>query len=188
MTTSNGPTHPSDEPRGGPAADVAPTRGPLRLALAETAGSNRLDGAWWPWSRDPEVEVPDLVDHFPSQSGRVVRVLISPPDWGSAPRQVRVAQGFVKIGSFPRDDTHLVHLTLSDRSVLHLLVVPPGFTDDQGGEALMAAATAGNAHSAAALLEEVMDSPDHDPRDQWTDHGDTFWTHSEGPPSFRTGG
>ena len=72
MTTSNGPIHPADEPRGGPAADVAPTRGPLRLALAETAGSNRLDGAWWPWSRDLAVEPPDLVDHFPSQSGRVV--------------------------------------------------------------------------------------------------------------------
>ena len=54
------------------------------------------------------MEVADLVEHFPLPSGRVVRVLISPPDWDPAPRQVRVAGGSVKIGSFPRDDTHLV--------------------------------------------------------------------------------
>lgn len=194
MTTSNGPVHPSRGPSEGPSqgpsldpsAEDAPRRSPLRLNLAETAGSNRLDGAWWPHSRDPAVEVADLVDHFPPLSGRIVRVLISPPDWGPAPRQVRVADGFVKIGSFPHDDTHLALLTLSDRTVLRVLVVPHEFTDSQGAEALLAGATAGNAHSATALLEEVIDSPHVDVRDQWTDHGDTYWAQSDGPPSYRT--
>ena len=146
-----------------------------------------MDGAWWPQSRDPAVEVADLVDHFPLQSGRIVSVLISPPDWDPAPGQVRVAEGSVELGPVHREDTHLVLLTLSDRTVLRVLVVPPGFTDDQGAEALMAGATVGNAHSAAALLEEVTDAPSVDVRDRWTDHGDTYWAQSDGPPSFRTG-
>jgi hypothetical protein len=135
------------------------------------------------------VELADLVDHFPSRSGRVVRALFSPPDWDPAPRRVAVAEGFVKVGSFPRDDSHLIHLTMSDRSVLHVLVVPPGFTADQGAEALLAGATSGNEHSAADLLEEVTNSAGFDPRDRWVDHGDSWWGRpSEGPPSFRTGG
>jgi len=51
----------------------------------------------------------------------------------------------------------------------------------------MAAAAAGNAHSAADLLEEVTDSSDVDPGDRWTDHGESWWEPSAGPPSFRTG-
>jgi hypothetical protein len=179
MTTSNGPIDPSGSP--------PLRRGPLRLNLAEDPGRNRLDGAWWPQSRDLAVELADLVDHFPPASGRIVRALFSPPDWDPVPRRVPVAGGYVKVGSYPRDDSHLIHLTLSDRAMLRVLVVPPGFTDGQGAEALMAAAAAGNAHSAADLLEEVTDSLDIDPRDRWTDHGDSWWGPSVGPPSFRTG-
>jgi hypothetical protein len=71
--------------------------------------------------------------------------------------------------------------------VLHILVVPPEFTTGQGEEALLAAATSGNAHSAADLLAEVVDSPDVDPRDHWTDDGGSWWGRSRVPPSFRTG-
>ena len=179
MTTSNGPILPSEI--------HTPSRGPLRLSIAEDTGRNPLDGAWWPRSRDLAVELADLVDHFPPRSGRIVRALVSPPDWDPAPRHVPVAGGYVKVGSFPRDDSHLVHLTMADRTVLHVLVVPPGFTADQGDEALLAAATSENAHSAADLLAEVTDSPDVDHRDRWTDHGDSWWGPSAVPPSFRTG-
>jgi hypothetical protein len=135
-------------------------------------GRDHLDGGWWPQSRDLKVELADLVDHFPAQFGRIVRTVVSPPDWDPAPRRISVASGgYVKVGSFPRDDTHLIHLKTSDRTVLRVLVVPPGFTDDQGAEALLAAATTGNAHSATALLDTVTDSPDIDPMDHWSDDG-----------------
>lgn len=164
-----------------------PSRGPLRLSMAEHPGRNRLDGAWWPQSRDLAVELADLVDHFPPRFGRIVRALFSPPDWDPAPRRIPVADGYVKVGSFPRDDSHLIHLTTTDRTVLYLLVVPPGFTDYQGAEALLAAATSGNVHSAADLLEEVTDSPDVDPRDRWTDHGESSSEPSAEPPPWGTG-
>lgn len=102
-----------------------PRRRPLRLRMGRTMGVDRLDGAWWPQSRDLAVELADLVDHFPAECGRVVRALFSPPDWDPVPRRVPVSTGYVKVGSFPRDDTHVIELKTSDRTVLHVLVVPP---------------------------------------------------------------
>jgi hypothetical protein len=164
LSTSIEPTHPSD-------AD-SPERVPLRLRMTGQPGEDHLDGGWWPQSRNLEVELADLVDHFPPRYGRIVRALFSPPDWGPAPRRIRVGQGYVKVGPFPRDDTHLVRLTTTGRVALDILVVPPGFTEAQGSEALLAAGTRGNKHSAVALLEEVTDHYDVDPRDQWTDHAE----------------
>jgi Family of unknown function (DUF5994) len=161
MPTSHSPVPPSRIPD--------ESRVPLRLNMAEHPGQNHLDGGWWPQSRDLAVELADLVDHFPPHLGRIVRAVFSPPDWDTAPRQVPVSRGYVKVGSFPHDDTHLIHLKTADRSMLRLLVVPPGFTDDQCDEALLAAGTAGNSHSALALLDKVTEHPDVDPARHWTD-------------------
>lgn len=163
MQTSDELTHPSQSD--------APDRAPLRLALAEHPGRGRLDGAWWPQSRDLAVELADLVDHFPKPAGRVVRALFSPPDWDPAPRLIPVAGGFVEVASFAGDDTHLVDLGMSGHGVIHVLVVPPAFTAGQGAEALLAGATAGNAHSAGDLLDEVTNQLDVDPHDHWDDDG-----------------
>lgn len=159
MSTSNSPV---------PALEgLAHDREPVRLRLSQHAGKDLLDGGWWPRSRDLTVELVDLVDQFPPHLGRITRALVSPPDWGPRPRSVQVARGMVKVGSFPSDDTHVVRLTTSNRTLLCLLVVPPELTDYQGEEALLAAATAGNAHSATDLLDTVTEHPDIDPRDLW---------------------
>lgn len=179
MTTSNDPV---------PAAVATQARVPLRLSMVARPGKDVLDGGWWPQSRELAVELADLVDHFPPRHGRIVRALFSPPDWDPAPRQVRVAAGLVKVGSFPRDDTHVMHLKTSDRTVLHVLVVPPHLTGRQGAEALLAAASPGNRHSAGDLLEEATDQPETDPEDLWTDEGGAWWGPDSGPPSTRDGG
>jgi hypothetical protein len=166
---------------------ATPNRGPLRLRMVEHPGRDHLDGGWWPQSRDLAVELADLIDHFPEQFGRIARALVSPPDWDPAPRRIPVTGGYVKVGSFPRDDTHLIHLKTSDRTVLHVLVVPPGFTEDHGDEALLAAATSGNAHSATDLLDEVTEYPDIDPMDHWSDDGGSWRGPHPVTPSFRAG-
>jgi hypothetical protein len=165
-----------------------PSRDPLRLRMAEHPGRNYLDGGWWPQGRDLPVELADLVDHFPARFGRIVRALVSPPDWEPAPRRIPVSGGYVKVGSFPRDDAHLIHIKTSNRTVLRVLVVPPGYTRDQGDEALLAAATTGNAHSATELLDEVTQYPDIDPMDLWRDDGAAGWEPARIAPSFRTSG
>lgn len=180
MSTPPGPILVSESP--------SQSRVPLRLRMSVPNGRNRLDGGWWPQSRDLVVELADLVDHFPPEFGRIVRALVSPPDWAPAPRRIPVTGGYVKVGSFPRDDSHLIHLSTSDRSVLYVLVVPPGFTEDQGAEALLAAATSGNKHSAIDLLDTVTEYPDVDPFDHWSDDGGSWWELRADAPSFRSGG
>lgn len=135
--------------------------------MAARPGRGTLDGGWWPQSRDLAVEMADLVDHFPPERGRVMRVVFSPPDWDAGPRRIKVASGYLKVGSFPRDDTHVALLTTSDGRVLRLLVVPPGLSAAQGSEALLAAATAEYAHTATCLINTVTDGVDADPEDQW---------------------
>ena len=161
MTTSNGPI-------------LTPTRVPLRLRMVHHPGRDHLDGGWWPQSRDLAVELADLVEHFPPELGRIVRAVYSPPDWDSAPRRISTSSGYVKVESFPRDDTHVVHLKTSDRDVLRVLVIPAALSADQGEEAMLAAATSGNAESAASLLATVTEFPDVDPWDHWSDDGGSW--------------
>lgn len=164
-----------------------PSRLPLRLRMAEHPGKDHLDGGWWPQTRELAVDLADLVDHFPAQYGRVVRALVSPPDWDSTPRIVPVTGRYVKVGAFPRDDTHLILLKTSDRRTLYVLVVPPGFTSDQGDEALRAAAETGNAHTATEVLDAAAGHPGLDSDGHWSDDGGSWWEPQRDPPSFRIG-
>jgi hypothetical protein len=158
MSTSTEPT---------PATGGSVQRSPLRLRLVEHVGRDRLDGGWWPQSRDLAVELADLAEHLPRELGRVVRIVFSPPDWDTPPRRVAVPDGYAKADPFPHDAAHLIQLETDERTVLHVLVVPPELTDPQGEEALLAAASPGNTHSAVDLLDTVTEHPDIDPADHW---------------------
>jgi uncharacterized protein DUF5994 len=120
MTT---PTHPSPSPQ--PALSLTSGRLPLRLELQQTMGEGALDGTWWPQSRDPNVELADLIDNFPAPLGQVHRVVYSRPDWDTAPRRVRADRGLIKVGSYPREDNHQVWLWMSTRTMIRLSVTTP---------------------------------------------------------------
>ncbi|MDZ5622858.1 DUF5994 family protein [Nocardioides bizhenqiangii] len=140
----------------------------LRLAIGTSGvGRDSLDGGWWPRSRDLATEFAELVDDFPTQYGRIVRAVYSPPDWDDAPRRIAVRGRSVKVGKFPRDDTHVIYLTTSDRVVYCLLVVPSSFDEAQGSEALLASSTPGNHHSATSLLQVVTNELPVDPAGEW---------------------
>lgn len=182
MTTSNGPDILPE--------NIASQRVRLRLRMGEHPGRDRLDGGWWPQSRDLVAELADLVDHFPSRYGRVVRALYSPPDWEPAPRRVPVGRGHLKVGCFPRDDTHLMDLSMAQGSAwpkLRLLVVPPALPPRQAEEALLTAATPGNDRSATSLLDTVTGAAEVAPVDQWVDDGESWWYPHPTAPSFRKG-
>lgn len=161
-------------------------REPLRLMLSPSTGSGAHDGAWWPQSRDLDLELADLVDNLPTANGRVSRALFSRPDWDGQPRKVAVAGRQVKTGSFPADDTHLIVLRLSSGVQLRLLVVPAGHP--AGDQAMAIAADPENRWSAAQILDAgVFDEDVTGSEDHWTDHGGTWWSRPEdGPPSYRT--
>ena len=160
------------------------SREPLRLQLSESPGLAALDGGWWPQSRDIDVELADLVDHFPAVSGHVYRALYSRPDWDTQPHKVPVSRGRLKTGSFPGDDTHVIVLSMSTRIDLRLLVVPPGHA--VGEQAMAIAADPANHWSTAQILAAgAFDNEDGEGDDHWTDEGGSWWRHEAGPPSFR---
>jgi hypothetical protein len=152
--------------------------------MAETPGKQPLDGGWWPQSRDLTLELGDLVDNFPAELGRIVRVIFSPPDWDDAPRRVPTRRGYVKVGFDPHDDTHVMVLMTSERTELCVLVVPPDMSRTKGEEALLASVTAGYASSPGALLTAVRERPDVDEGDHWNDEGESWWG-SDTAPSYR---
>jgi hypothetical protein len=171
MMTSNVPT--------------LPPRIPLRLRIADPPGRSSLAGGWWPQSRDLAVELPDLVDNFPSERGQVLRVAFSSPDWDTAPLLVPVASGHVEVASFPSDDKHVVELTMADLSLVRLMVVPPRMSAYRGEEAMLAAATPHGTHSAASILATVTEADEVDPFDHWHDEGGSWWGPDQVAPSFR---
>jgi hypothetical protein len=83
------------------------------------------DGAWWPASRSLGDELGGLFALWPTDAGRIVRVLYSPPDWDDQPRSVAVLGRRVKTGSFPHDDTHELTLALMDGQRRTISVIPP---------------------------------------------------------------
>ncbi|CAA9384929.1 MAG: hypothetical protein AVDCRST_MAG32-1916 [uncultured Nocardioides sp.] len=143
-------------PRSGP-REPFHDPGVLRLCMAHPRVDRGLDGAWWPRSRDLPGELADLVDHFPAdRCGRIIRVLVSPADWNARPRHVLVGGGYVKVGFLSQDDdSHLIHLTTSHRTLLSVLVVPSEFTRDQGDAALEEATKHRDTRSASRLIERV---------------------------------
>ena len=157
-----------------PAATGASDRPPPRLRLVTPAGDGRLDGGWWPRSRDLAVEVADLVDHVPAL-GRITAVLYSAPDWDGVVDHVQAITGRVEADLLAHADAHRVDLRTTDGTTVRLLVVPPTFTDADGEEALLAASTPGNAYSAGDLLDTVTDADDVDPSGHWRLDGGAGW-------------
>ncbi len=166
--------------------ESSPARQPLRLQLSGSPGRGTLDGGWWPRSRDLDVELADLVDRLPAVVGRVDRARYSPPDWDTHPHSVRVARGRLKTGSFPSDDTHMMVLSMSTRTQLRLLVVPPD--QPRGEQAMTIAADPSNRWPAAVILAPgTVEGEGAVGADHWTDDGGSWWRHEDGPPSFRQG-
>ena len=117
-----------------------------------------MDGAWWPYGIDLATEVHSLVNHFPPMLGRLSRLVYSAPDWAlTRRRRIQVDEVFVSIESFPHDVAHTVMLrTVSPRvsRVLHLLVVPPQWSERAARDAMRVAASQGNTASGSAILDD----------------------------------
>lgn len=110
----------------------------LRLRLVAEPSLGSPDGAWWPRSRDLQIEAADLVDNFPTAVGRIQRLLFSRPDWDvsttarAGVRSIVAARGRVKVGSFPSDDTHLMIAAMASGQRLRLLVIPSNTSRVEG--------------------------------------------------------
>ena len=114
-----------------------------RFAVRATFDKNLPYAAWWPRNRTLADQLDDLFSAWPPQAGRIVRVLYSPPDWDDRPRSVAIAGRRVKTGSFPRDDTHQLQLTLGHGVRRAITVIPPETTARAAHDILTAVAADG---------------------------------------------
>ena len=159
----------------------------LRLHLSEPTEGSTTDGWWWPQSRDLAIELADLVDHFPEHLGVVHRVVFSRPDWDTAPHRVRVARGLVKVGSYPRDDSHQVWLSMSTEKLIRLSVQDPEHGPTPTATTLHAVpeppprTDAGDAPQLHSELESELEAEE----EHWTDEGGSWWAPHRVPPSHR---
>jgi len=114
---------------------------PPRLALIP-AGSvpTRIDGAWWPRSRDLTAELRALTEVLERRWDRITRVTVNPAHWPVIPHKVEVNGHVVKVGWFKEQDPHQLMLLSYRTGRWDLLVIPPQ-TPAATAAWLMAAAT-----------------------------------------------
>ena len=133
---------------------IGPSAPPgLRLRLDPTLSNGGvLDGGWWPRSRDPDAELPDLIAGLDSSLGPITRVALNLDAWDSAPRRVAVDGRRVRVGWFRQMDAHTVGVTRAAQDRVVLLVVPPQATTAAAQIAMAMAADAANNTGPADIL------------------------------------
>ncbi|MER7107122.1 DUF5994 family protein [Streptomyces sp. NPDC000229] len=129
---------------------------PARLSLtAPSRVAGRLDGAWWPRSRDLTQELPALAAALDGPWGRITRVTVNPAQWPVVPRKVPVAGHTVHVGWFRAEqDPHALLLLSYSVGRWDLLVVPPETGAAAAARLMAAAATVGGLATASALLAD----------------------------------
>jgi len=116
-----------------------------RLVWAPTRTGRRIDGAWWPRTRNASAELVALAplasEHL---GGPVRRVSINIDAWDpDQPRRLRVGDGLVRLGWFHTLDPATVTLGRRNDDRVTLLVIPPAFDPVAARRLLRRLSTAG---------------------------------------------
>jgi hypothetical protein len=118
-----------------------------------------FDGAWWPRSRNPAVELPGLIASLADRLGPVARVGLDRDAWDKLPTRMTVDGRVVHIDSSAvGDDTALV--TRGDRDLFSLLVIPPDTPPLVARAAMADAVRTGNIRQAGQILVETRSDRD----------------------------
>jgi hypothetical protein len=157
--------------------EVPILRGELRLSLAPAGSAPaRIDGAWWPHSRDLAAELPALTDELDVTRDRITHVTVNPTHWPVIPHKVQGNGHVVKVGWFKEEqDPHQVMLLSYRVGRWDLLVIPP---ETPGAKAawLMAAATDPQRTSTGSQLmaeagRRPAEEPPETPEAVWESEG-----------------
>lgn len=96
-----------------------------RLILGHhAAGPDRLDGGWWPRSRDARTQLPGLAIELSERLGVVLRLAVEVSAWDEIPHRITVRGYVARVGRYT-DTNHVIVVTVGSREHLKLLVVPP---------------------------------------------------------------
>ncbi|MET9397793.1 DUF5994 family protein [Kitasatospora sp. NPDC002965] len=137
-----------------------------RISLAPVgARAGRLDGAWWPRSRDLLRELPSLAAEIDERWGRVTRITVNPAQWPVVPRRIPVVGHTVHAGWFGAEqDEHTIAVCSYAPRRLNLLVVPPSTDAAVAARLMSEAAGPARMRTASELLaaeaDGAADGPD----------------------------
>lgn len=137
---------------------VPPSQPPLAVRL-ELRGASRIrgrvDGAWWPRSRDMALELPPLVAVLDRVWGRITRVTVHEGMWPDLPAKVAAGGHVVRLGWFDAEqdpaDLCLLSFTVGRWD---LLVIPPECDPARAAQLMAAATDVHNARGPGALLTQ----------------------------------
>ncbi|GAB3288577.1 DUF5994 family protein [Parasphingorhabdus pacifica] len=116
----------------------------------------QVDGGWWPWSRDPEVEFPELVMALRPRIGWANRVSYHLDMWAAVPRKMFIEGRTVHFEGFRSMDPHTVAVTSSIAGRLSLLVVPLDASEEAARAAMTAAVSNDFARGGGEMARNTM--------------------------------
>lgn len=126
---------------------------PARLSLTpQTTLAGRLDGAWWPRSRDLTAELPLLADALEEPWGRVTRVTVNPTRWPLVPHTVPAGGHTLHVGWFTEQHPDTLILLSYTVGRWDLLVIPPETEPASAARLMAAAAIPGSVLTAGDLM------------------------------------
>ena len=98
----------------------------VRLSLKPSSSARgALDGAWWPRSTDPALELVALSEELAARRARVRRIGLTMTGWDSAPGRIWLASGRrVAVDWFRISGGRLVRILGADNQRIDLLLIP----------------------------------------------------------------
>ena len=133
----------------------------VRLALTPDGTKPRLDGAWWPRSRDLTAELPSLIAELDHAWGRITRAMVHGSHWSRLSHDVPSGSHNVRVHWFDAaQDPDAITLASYRIGQWELLVVPPDTPPWRAARLMTAASRPGNQHSAGSLLAGQAAPPD----------------------------
>lgn len=144
---------------------ASPTLDATRLTLKpRTPVTGRVDGGWWPRSRDLAAELPALQAALADRLGAVERVSYRFEDWDTTARRTSIDGRAVRLSGYRMQPAATVDVLGAHHRVT-LLVVSPDTEQATAHAALEAAGRPGNADEIEALLHAPADgAADRSPR------------------------
>ncbi len=134
MSRSTGPPEPNRQPFG------TPTRTPRLLLREPGTHSERVDGAWWPWTNNLTAELHDLISALTPRLGPTARVSF---DWNAVSlgqRRIDNQDGVEVHGPDAGQPPGTMHLIGTNDTHVCLLVIPAGTPPDQAEDQMRRAA------------------------------------------------
>jgi hypothetical protein len=150
---------------------------PARVSLTPKSSlAGQLDGAWWPYSRDLEAELPVLLVALDEPWGRITRVTVNPTRWPVVPHTVPMDGRTLHVGWFTEQDPDKLILLSYTVGRWDLLVIPPETSPAAAARLMAAAAIPGSVLTAGVLManETVIGRGIRDARrreDTWESEG-----------------